>query len=102
MISSLYEDKIAGIITQETFSELVKNYEKQKQELNNEIVEVERKQRNVNDIEASNKEFENTMKKILEFEEINEENKSLVFKLIDKIIIGENIININYKFDIAI
>lgn len=102
MISSLYEDKIAGIITQETFSELAKNYEKQKQELNNEILEFERKQRNFNDIDASNKEFENTMKKILEFEEINDENKSLVFKLIDKIIIGENIININYKFDIAI
>ena len=39
------------------------------------------------------------MKELLKFDTINEENKSLVFKLIDKIIIDDDIINIKYKFN---
>ena len=39
------------------------------------------------------------MKNLLEFDTINEENKSLVFKLIDKIIIDDDKINISYKFN---
>ena len=39
------------------------------------------------------------MIKLLEFDTINEENKSLVFKLIDKIIIDDDKINISYKFN---
>ena len=46
--------------------------------------------------------MEKKINDILRFDEINEENKSLVFKLIDKIIIEDQTININYKFDIAV
>lgn len=98
LIANLYEDKISGIISAETFSVLVKKYENQKKEFDNKIREIKRKE-NDNEIEKNNiNKIEDIMKEILKFDTINEENRSLVFKLIDRIIIDDNQITINYKF----
>lgn len=51
------------------------------------------------DSKLTSKELEETMKQLLKFDTINEENKSLVFKLIDKIIIDDDKITIKYKFN---
>lgn len=97
LISNLYEDKITGIISQDTFSNLINKYEKQKQQLEIEIKIHEIKK--IDDTKTTqNNDF---IKEILEFNELNDENISLVFKLINKIIIDDKNININYKFDIS-
>lgn len=101
IISNLYEDKISGQISQDTFSMLLQKYENQKKMYENELQRYKREE--LNNIEASNinkDEFEIIMKEILEFKEINQESKSLLFKLIDKIIIDDKDIMIKYKFNI--
>ena len=40
------------------------------------------------------------MEELIKFDTINYDNKSLVFKLIDRIIIDDKTININYKFKV--
>lgn len=52
-----------------------------------------------NIINLDTKQYKKMIKEALEFDTINEENKSLVFKLIDKIIIDDDKINIKYKFN---
>jgi len=94
-ISSLYEDKIEGTISIETFKVLIAKYEKQQKQLDNEISMFSKEKVQ----EFNPKQIEETMKNLLEFNTINEENKSLVFKLIDKIIINDDKINISYKFN---
>ncbi len=96
-ISNLYEDKIECTISTETFKVLIAKYEKQQKQLDNEIAIFSKIREKVR--EFNPKELEETMKKLLEFDTINEENKSLVFKLIDKIIIDNDKINISYKFN---
>lgn len=97
LISNLYEDKITGIISQDTFSNLINKYEKQKQQLEIKIKRYEIKK--IDDTKITqNKDF---IKEILELNELNDENISLVFKLINKIIIDDKNININYRFDIS-
>lgn len=96
-ISSLYEDKIEGNISIETFKVLIAKYEKQQKQLDNEISLFSKTKENIQ--EFNPKDLQETMRKLLEFDTINEENKSLVFKLIDKIIIDDDKINISYKFN---
>lgn len=103
LFKNLYEDKISEAISQSTFLELAKDYEKQKNRLNNQIIEIEKQQKNnKNNININQEKFEKKINDILRFDKINEENRSLVFKLIDKIIIEDQTININYRFDIAV
>ena len=54
---------------------------------------------NIQDLKLNHKQLEDVMKQLLKLDTINEENKSLVFKLIDKIIIDDNKITIKYKFN---
>lgn len=96
-ISSLYEDKIGGTISIETFKILLAKYEKQQKQLNSDISLLSKAKENAQEI--SPKDLQETMKELLKFDTINEENKSLVFKLIDKIIIDDDKINISYKFN---
>ncbi len=101
IISNLYEDKLSGKISLDTFTELIKKYEGKKDECiqNLELLERKRKVLNKN-TNIKQKELKNIMKAILTFKEINENNKSLVFKLIDKIIINDKDISIQYKFSL--
>ena len=78
---------------------LIKKYEKQKKELDMKLSAISKNKEYVQDSKLTSKELEETMKKILKFDTINEENKSLVFKLIDKIIIDDDKITIKYKFN---
>lgn len=96
-ISSLYEDKIEGTISIETFKVLIAKYEKEQKQLDNEISMFSKEREKVR--EFNPKELEEIMAKLLEFDTITENNKSLIFKLIDKIIINDNKINISYKFN---
>ena len=98
-ISNLYEDKIAGIISIETFKILINKYEKQKKDLESKINTIPRDKENTEDIKPTSKQLEETMKQLLKFDTINEENKSLVLKLIDKIMIDDNKIIVKYKFN---
>lgn len=51
-----------------------------------------------NNESINREEFSIIMNELLKFDTITEENKSIVFKLIDKIIIDDRNINIKYKF----
>ena len=57
---------------------------------------------NLKDLKLNHKQLEDIIKQLLKFEAINEENKSLVFKFIDKIIIDDNKITIYKLENIAI
>ena len=96
-MGSLYEDKIEGTISIETFKVLIAKYEKLQKQLDDEIALFSKTKEKKK--EFNPKELEETMQKLLKFDTINEENKSLVFKLIDKIIIDNDTINIKYKFN---
>lgn len=94
LISNLYEDKMANIISQDTFSNLINKYEEQKQQLEIEIkrykIDVPRTTQN-----------SDLIKELLEFNKLNDENISLVFKVVDKIVIDDKNVNINYKFSLS-
>ena len=99
IIASLYEDKISKIISTETFEILMTKYENQKKELDIRISALHREKTNLCNLEMNNYKMEANIKKLLNFESINEKNKGLVFKLIDKIIIDNDTIIIKYKFN---
>ena len=102
IISNLYEDRAFGTISMDTFKSLIKKYEEQKKGYIAKLELLTKKQKDVNcEIKIDQKEIKNIMKKILSFNEINDDNKSLVFKLIDRIIIDNKDILIQYKFDIS-
>ena len=102
IISNLYEDKISGHISQDTFSMLIQKYENQKKNYEKEIQRFKNQETQDNNIDKINKdECEKIMNEILNFTEINQESKSLLFKLIDKIIIDDKDITIKYKFNIT-
>lgn len=96
-IISLYEDKIEGNISIETFKILIAKYEKQQKQLDSKISLFSKAKENIQEFNLE--QIEETMRELLKFDTINEENKSLVFKLIDKIIIDDDKINISYKFN---
>ena len=101
IISNLYEDRLSGIISQDTFNDLLKNYEFQKNECRKKIDLL--KKEDFDTLCEKSKNIDNlkqTMQELLKFDTINEENKSIVFKLIDKIIIHDRDISIKYKFKI--
>ena len=101
LISNLYEDKILGIISEDTFAMLIQKYEKEKKQYEEKIKQIN-KEKNVTSEEILNekRKIEEYMKELIKFDTINYDNKSLVFKLIDKIIIDDKTININYNFKI--
>ena len=101
IISNLYEDKSSNIISTDTFMLLLKNYEKQKEEVNQQLKLLEGKSI-LNRENIKDEEMKEMMKNILDFNEITEENKSLVLKLIDKIIIEDKDIKIQYKFNVLV
>lgn len=96
VIGALYEDKTSGIISKDTFDVLIKKYEEQKEKCKEKLEKLKERQDDI-----TNMEQEKTKEKIIEnirFNEINEYNISLVFKLIDKIIIDDREVEIKYKF----
>ena len=100
IISNLYEDKINGVLSQDTFIILLRKYEKEKKEYDKNLRKAKMKTEKDNKC-ISIEQFLIIMNELLKFDTITEENKSIVFKLIDKIIIDDRNISIKYKFKIA-
>lgn len=100
IISNLYEDKINGVLSQDTFIILLRKYEKEKKEYDKNLKKARMKTEKDNE-GISREQFSIIMAELLKFDTITQENKSLVFKLIDKIIIDDRNISIKYKFKIV-
>lgn len=99
IISNLYEDKLLGVIEQDTFTNLVKKYEREKKECDRKIDTFEKTQNSIIPEKDENREkIKETMKESLTFNSISDENRSLMLKLIDKIVINDKDISIKYKF----
>ena len=90
-------NKINGVLPQDTFFVLLRKYEKEKKEYDKNIIKAKMKTKKNNE-SINREEFSIIMNELLKFDTITEENKSIVFKLIDKIIIDDRNINIKYKF----
>ena len=100
IISNLYEDKINGVLSQDTFIILLRKYEKEKKVYDKNLRKAKMKTEKDNE-GISREQFSIIMNELLKFDTITQENKSIVFKLIDKIIIDDRNISIKYKFKIA-
>lgn len=79
---------------------MLRKYEKEKKEYEKEL------RKNKLDTEKEDtcitiEQMSIIMSELLKFDTITEENKRIVFKLIDKIIIDDRNISIKYKFKIA-
>ncbi|MDO5556082.1 MAG: hypothetical protein Q4G09_05555 [Clostridia bacterium] len=100
IISNLYEDKINGVLSQDTFIILLSKYEKEKKNYDKNLRKAKIKTEKAS-TDISIEQMSIIMDELLKFDTITEENKSIVFKLIDKIIINDRNISIKYKFKIA-
>lgn len=100
IISNLYEDKINGVLSQDTFIILLRKYEKEKKEYDKNLRKAKMKTEKDNE-GITTEQMSIIMNELLKFDTITQENKSIVFKLIDKIIIDDRNISIKYKFKIA-
>ena len=63
------------------------------------ISTISKSNKNTQELKLNQSQLENVMKQLLKFDTINEENKSLVLKLIDNIIIDDDKIKIKFKFN---
>ena len=77
---------------------LIKKFEIEKKEIEKKIEELEETKNNEDKQTLDNKTIKALMKELIKFDSITENNISLVFKLIDKIIIDDKNIKVNYKF----
>lgn len=99
-ILNLYEDKILNRISIETFEMLMKKYENVKREIDNKIIIIEQYNNTKKNDSLNDEKIKASMKELIQFNNITESTISLVFKLIDKIIIDDRDITINYKFEL--
>lgn len=99
IISSLYEDKVSGIISNDTFLNLIRKYETQKKECDRKIQLYNEENNNIQKTEIDNRKYKMYFNKIINFDEINDASRKLLFKLIDKIIIDDKNITIKYNFN---
>ena len=96
MIKNVYEDKVRGIISEDMFITLSKDYEKQKKKLLEQLKLINKpKQENAN---INIEEFKKVVNDILKLEKPEEVDRNLLNKLIKKIVINDNHITVEYKF----
>lgn len=94
-IDKIYEDKLNGEITKETFQRLTIKYQKENELKKKEIKELQEKLTNI--IENNEKETLNKIDNFLSFQKLD---RNLLVNLIDKIIIDKDKnIKIYYKFN---
>lgn len=99
-IKNLYEDKLNGIISTEMFIQISKEYEKQKNELE---LRLDSSRRNEvdNSKKISGEEVEKYVSEVLKFDNPDRIDRSILIKLINKIIIeNKKIKSIEYNFSI--
>lgn len=97
-IVKLYEDKILSRISIETFEMLIGKFENVKKEIDNKIKTIEQYNNTEKNNSLNYETIKKSIKELINFDNITENSMSLVFKLIDKIIIDDKDIKINYKF----
>ncbi|MGN1342812.1 MAG: recombinase family protein [Bacilli bacterium] len=100
-IDKIYEDKLKGNIDIEMFNRLSLKYKDEIELWKSQRLELEEQLNNIGS-EKTNKEREETLKKIKEYLSFEEPNRNLLVNLIDKIVISEDkTIEIYYKFKLA-
>ena len=93
LIQSLYEDKVKGIITEDLFIKLSKQYETDKKTLLNRF----QKEKEINKNTIKKEDLICNVKELVDFNE-NNVDRNFLLKLIDKIEIDDDNIDIYYKF----
>lgn len=93
LIKSLYEDKVSKIISEDLFIKLYEQYEDEKKTLKSQI----KKEMTNNTTLLEKEALIQNMKELLAFKEENID-RSLLFKLIDRIEINDKNVEIYYKF----
>lgn len=95
-IKSLYEDKLKGILTEEDFMELSREYGKEREKLGERLSKQNTKRDSFNEMESQT---DALIKLVKDFIGFKEPNKAILSKLIDKIEIFENKkVAVHYKF----
>lgn len=102
-IKNLYQDKVEGIIDNDTFSSLLKNYKSEKLNLEMKLNKIEKKETNSNNESNLTKKDMEEIKKYalsyLKFDEKENIDRKILLRLIDKIEVGKDKkITIFYKF----
>jgi hypothetical protein len=96
IIKNLYEDKLKGVIAEQDFINLSKEYNEEREQLNTKLLKLSDKKHRHNELA---KDSEGFRKLALELLRLDEPDKILLRKLIDRIDIYENKkIEIHYKF----
>ena len=99
-IHNIYEDKLNDIISNEMFIQFSNEYKNKKDELESKL-KIINENDNTNNKKVSSKEIEQYVNKILEFDEKDTIDRSILLKLIDKIVIQDKkIASITYNFSI--
>lgn len=90
IIEHLYEDNLCGVINESRFKKLLEKYEAENEILNQKIETIKSALSKKNDnMEHAIQSFENFSKLIGQYTEIEELTEDLLFKLIDRIEIGQ-------------
>ena len=98
-IKTIYEDKLNNLISTEMFVTMSSTYEKQKSDLKNILENINTKVEDKKQIPF--KKMENYIKEILQFDNPDKIDRTLLLKLIDKIVIeNKEIKSITYNFSI--
>ena len=98
-IKTIYEDKLNNLISTEMFVTMSSTYEKQKSDLKNILENINTKVEDKKQIPFKN--MENYIKEILQFDNPDKIDRTLLLKLIDKIVIeNKEIKSITYNFSI--
>lgn len=96
----IYEDKLNNIISTEMYVRMSKELDDKKKSFITLIADMKEKQKEEN-ITVSDDKIEEYINKVLEFNENEEINREIIFKLIDKIVIeNKKIKSITYNFSI--
>jgi len=93
LIQSLYEDKVKGIITDDLFIKLSRQYDTDKKTLLNRV----QKEKEIDKNMIKKEDLIHNIREVLAFNESNVD-RNLILKLIDKIEIDDDNIEIYYKF----
>ncbi len=97
ILNNLYKDKVNSLISNDMFATLSRNYEQERNNLLQQINIKEKLEPIKYDITYDNSLIKKNINNILKFDNPTF-NRSLLLKLIDKIIINDKEIHITYKF----
>lgn len=97
ILNNLYKDKVDSLISTDMFATLSRNYEQERNNLLQQISIKEKLETSKYNIKYDNSLINKNINDILKFDNLAF-NRSLLLKLIDKIIINDKEIHITYKF----